>query len=105
MVFLCQVDLKVNGQNTPRSPFEPMNVQLQTLQMHNKIIYMISCQSKGLWLKTGFDCGPVLFVRCCFYRVRKPLCTMIRGSNVVLTCEVRFRHFICCIGPGFSFND
>ena len=34
-----------------RSPSEPMSVQLLTLQMHNKIIYMILCQSKGLWLK------------------------------------------------------
>ena len=33
------------------SPSEPMSVQLQTLQMHNKIIYMILCQSKGLWLQ------------------------------------------------------
>ena len=33
------------------SPSEHMDVQLQTLQMYNKIIYMISCQSKGLWLK------------------------------------------------------
>ena len=33
------------------SPSEPLLVQLQTLLMHSKIIYMISCQSKGLWLK------------------------------------------------------
>ena len=33
------------------SPSEHMSVQLQTLQMHNKIINMILCQSKGLWLK------------------------------------------------------
>ena len=33
------------------SPSDPMSVQLQTLQMHNKIIYMILCKSKGFWLK------------------------------------------------------
>ena len=31
-----------------------MNVQLQTLQMHNMLIYTISCQSKGLWLKNKY---------------------------------------------------
>ena len=37
------------------SPSESMKVQLQTLQMHNKIIYMISCKSEGFWLKMGID--------------------------------------------------
>ena len=51
------------------SPSEPMNVHLQTLQMHYKIIYMISCQSKGLWLKKRVSTA----VHFCFCDVRKPL--------------------------------
>ena len=76
------------------SPSEPMSVQLQTLQMHNKIIYMILCQSKGLWLKkresteSQFCFCDVAFMGLanrCDDSSKASL-----GSNAVFTCDVCF---------------
>ena len=76
------------------SPSEPMNVQLQTLQMHNKLIYMISCHSKGLWFKKRVSTA----VQFCFCdaafielgnRCNDTSKTSL-GSNAVFTCDVCF---------------
>ena len=64
------------------SPSEPINVQLQTLQMNNKIIYMISCQSKGLWLKkNGYQLRSSFVSACRFYGVQVTA-AILRGKHL-----------------------